>query len=166
VEEMFEYFWELIISFEEYSEKAYWDVDHYSIGWGTKAKHPNEVINICEANKRSREAFKTRLETIKSAYPHLSLYQAHLIAAFHYNVQNWKPNLEQKIQSGDSYIITTSLINYVKADGQTLDGLKKRRKVECAYLLAETDQSAFMKLANDTKKRIKNKNPNLNKCLL
>ena len=50
-----EYSVDLIKKFEGFSAKAYWDYDHYSIGYGTRANSPDEVITKEEAEIRLRK---------------------------------------------------------------------------------------------------------------
>lgn len=50
-----EYSVDLIKKFEGFSPKAYWDYYHYSIGYGTRANSPDEVITQQEAEIRLRK---------------------------------------------------------------------------------------------------------------
>ena len=53
-----EYSVDLIKKFEGFSSKAYWDYDHYSIGYWTRANSPDEVITKEEAEIRLRKHIK------------------------------------------------------------------------------------------------------------
>ena len=155
---LFEMGWQLIISFEEFNREKYFDHGHFSIGWGTRAK--SKYISLAQANKDSRTYYRKRIDYIKKQYPHLTLYQQYIIAAVEYNLTEarWKKALLNKIMTGENEIIVTSLVNYNKASGKTLEGLVERRKIECQYLVAENDICALEALILDTQDKIRRDN--------
>jgi GH24 family phage-related lysozyme (muramidase) len=116
------------------TSKAFWDYKQYSIGYGTKASGPNEIISEAEADKRLRDE-------ISKSYQHVSNYakqkgynwdqgKMDALASFVYNLGPGQlKNLTNDGKRTDAEI-AQALPLYNKAGGKVLAGLEKRRTAE------------------------------------
>ena len=116
--------------FESVRLKAYHDYKQYSIGWGTRANHPSEIIDIDEANRRFEEHFYMVLDQVSEEFPNLSPSQKYATTIFAYNVSihqiiaaNVTP---RKLRNGEK----PPFHLWVHAGGEVLDGLVTRRQLE------------------------------------
>mgnify|MGYP003659890826 CR=1 FL=1 len=131
----------MIKGFESFRSNAYKDgPDRYSIGYGTKASGPNQVISEEEASRLMRQDLaKARKIVDDHADKHgytWSNNQRDALASFTYNSGNGGLNdLTERGTRGDEEI-SFMILEYVYADGKKLAGLVERRKAE-AKLFAE-----------------------------
>jgi len=138
-----EYSVDLIKKFEGFSAHAYWDYQQYSIGYGTKAKSPNEVITQEEAERRLREEVERYvLPGIKNVigqerWNQLSYNQKSALVSFAYNVGvgGATPVLEL-VKAGRIQEAAQEMKRYVHAGGKVLQGLVNRRNEEAKLLLS------------------------------
>ncbi len=127
------------------TSKAYWDYKQYSIGYGTKADNPDEVITEEEADKRLREALsKSQKAVIAHANKHgydFNQNQINALSSFVYNLGSGV--LNQLTANGTRSIeeIANKIPEYnkVREKGELVvnRGLTKRRQVEFAMFSAE-----------------------------
>lgn len=124
-----------VASKEGFSENAYWDYGHYSIGHGTRASGPNE-------GPITRDEARARLVT------ELSNSRNYVVNFGEANGYNWTPGqvdalssfaynggngfIDQVTANGtrDNTTIASSMLLYVNAGGQPLPGLVVRREEE------------------------------------
>ncbi|MBP01467.1 MAG: hypothetical protein CMM25_01460 [Rhodospirillaceae bacterium] len=131
---------DFIASFENVSDqqtfKAYWDTDHWSIGFGSRAKSKNETITLEQAKARLSEDtsnFKNIVTSAAERYGYdWNLDQISALTSFTYNLG--ASNLEKLLDGGSrgDEEISNMILEYNKADGEVLPGLVKRRKAEAA----------------------------------
>lgn len=132
---------DLIKEFEGFKSHAYKDNGRYSIGYGTKASHPKEVISVQEAERRLIETYeKTFLNLIKR-YDIQDESTAIVLTSLYYNVGKLGTTLSNAIKYDDRYTIVQVLPRYCKASGIELKGLKRRRYSELKLLCSIWEQS-------------------------
>ena len=137
---------DFVAGFEGFSAKAYWDIDHYSIGYGTRAHSSIEVISRAEARERleahlNETAAPAVLGLAKQIGLKLAQHELDALASFVYNLgegsigPGW--TMGQAIRSKDRHRIADAFLhpNYDDAGGETLPGLTRRRKAERAMYL-------------------------------
>lgn len=121
---------------EGFTPKAKWDYQQYSIGYGTKANNPNEVIDEAEADRRLRAKLE-EFQKIVIDYGNQNGYswnqgQIDGLTSFVYNLG--PGSLRQVTANGtrSNEEIAKKMVEYNKADGKVLRGLTTRRKEELA----------------------------------
>lgn len=127
--------------YEGYYNKAYWDYGQYTIGYGTRAKYPGEVIDKPEAERRMVDELSTHLSNVQNAAAgKFNLTEGQLVALTLFDMNTGL---------GGKFIKTSSSLDelqsrmrkIVTADGKYLKGLDTRRQKELA-LFNSTDLSA------------------------
>jgi len=125
------------------TSKAFWDFKQYSIGYGTKANSPDEIINEAEADKRLRNELSKSYEFVAS-YAKQKGYnwdqgKMDALASFVYNLGPGQlKNLTNDGKRTDAEI-ARALPLYNKAGGKVLAGLEKRRTSELAMFTGGTE---------------------------
>lgn len=131
---------ERIANYEGFRANAYWDVNHYSIGYGTRARSASEgPITTTEGRKRLRhhvDAFVGRplRAVLTASRVKLNQNQFDALVSIGYNLgagcfgKDW--TLGEALRAGDFDAIANAFLLYDKADGQVLAGLTRRRKEE------------------------------------
>jgi GH24 family phage-related lysozyme (muramidase) len=138
-----EYSVDLIKKFEGFSPKAYWDYDHYSIGYGTRANSPDEVITEQEAEIRLRKHVEQYvIPGIKNIigqerWNQLSYNQKSALVSFVYNLGlgQAEPVLIL-VKKGKIKEAAQKMKKYVYAGGEVLESLVYRRNEEAKLLLS------------------------------
>lgn len=131
---------ERIANYEGFRANAYWDVNHYSIGYGTRARSATEgPISTTEGRRRLRHhadaAVGKPLRAVLSEVK-LTLNQNQFDAAVSlgYNLGSgvFGPTWDfgQALRSGDLEVIADAFLRYDKSEGKVLAGLTRRRKEE------------------------------------
>lgn len=119
---------------EKFHPKAYWDYKQYSIGYGTKASGPNEVITEAEAAARlEQEINKSAL--FVSNFGNTNKYkwgqnQVDALSSFVYNGGPGFLTQVTAVGKRSNFEILKAIPLYNQAGGKVLPGLEKRRKIE------------------------------------
>lgn len=115
---------------EGFTPKAQYDYQQYSVGYGTRAKSPNEVIDQQEAENRLKQELdyhKQRVARInKQNNYNFSESQIEALTLFDHNVGRLEQLTDNGKRTKDQ--IKAKIIEYNKAGGQPI--LTKRRKFE------------------------------------
>lgn len=121
---------------EKGMSQAYWDENHYSIGYGTPAANKDESIDEKEADTRLREfVTKTRKQVIavKDKYGrNWNDAQIDALTSFAYNLG---PGALEQLTAGGKRSdeeIAKKMVEYNKVSGKKNPGIEKRRKFETA----------------------------------
>jgi GH24 family phage-related lysozyme (muramidase) len=156
-----EYSLDLIKQFEGFSPKAYWDYTRYSIGYGTAANSPNEVITQEEAERRMKEHIdKEVLPGIKGIigedrWNQLSYSQKSALVSLAYNLGvPGSREILKLVRDGKIEEAAQEMKKYVHADGKVLEGLVRRRNEEAKWLLNSNGN-------NDDSNKTDNKDSNI-----
>lgn len=131
---------------ESYSPKAYSDYGQYSIGWGTRARDPGEIIDEDEAERRLREELSGHYQRISNAAAKvgadLSPRQLDALTSFDYNTGDGAMLVESS--GGDASEIARRLPswNKVTEGGRKVvsNGLVNRRGKEIALFASNPGQ--------------------------
>jgi len=122
----------LVIRFEGFRSKPYWDVNRYSWGYGTRAPGPEGTIS-------KAKAFADLMETLVTDYNYLEPMisrklrpaQWAALLSFSYNTGKGNAdNLINNINSGNDTILGIQWNKYIYADGVVNDTLIDRRAQE------------------------------------
>jgi len=124
-----------IKKFEGYAPKAAWDYKQNSVGYGTRAKHPGEVIDKPEAERRLQAEIGNAAGIVDKFKPGLPEGPRAALSSLTYNAgDKWtRSGLGQLVQEGNLPGAKERLLQYNKAGGQTLPGLASRRQQEAAW---------------------------------
>jgi GH24 family phage-related lysozyme (muramidase) len=121
---------------EGFSAKAFWDHKQYSIGYGTKANGPDEVIDEAEADRRLREHLeKTQKAVVEYGQQkgyNWNQNQVDALSSFVYNLGTGALDQVTKGGTRTDSEIADAIVKYNKASGQVNAGLTKRRNEELA----------------------------------
>jgi len=125
-----------IKGFEGYAPKAQWDYKQNSVGWGTRAKYPGEVIDKDEAERRLQSEIDNARSIVDRHAPNIDPGTKAALTSLTYNAgDTWtRSGLGAAVQAGDPNAIRERFLQYTKAGGQTLPGLVKRRQQEAQWI--------------------------------
>lgn len=125
-----------IKKFEGFSPKASWDYKQHSVGYGTRARFPGEVVSEDEANKRLDEELTKAADLVDKFKPNLDEGTRAALISLTFNAGNgWmQQGLGQAVKDGDVPAIKSRLLQYNKAGGETLPGLVSRRRAEADWV--------------------------------
>ena len=120
---------------EGFSARAYWDVRQYSIGYGTRARSPDEVIDEHEAERRFAAEMSAAAELVDSVNPRLDPGTRAALASLTFNAgPSWATaTLGDLIRDGRLKAARQVFLQYVHADGRQLSGLVARRELEAGW---------------------------------
>ena len=118
---------------EGFSAKAYGDYKQYSIGYGTRANSPDEVITEAEAEQRLRVELSAAEKSVESFIPKApkGVKQAMTDATYNLGPGWQKDPLGALLLNGDYENAKSHLMQYVHAGGKVLEALVSRRTAEC-----------------------------------
>ena len=128
---------DLIISFEGFSAKAFWDYKQYTYGYGTKAPGKDATITRANARVELEKDVKVRLYKIVSAIKRpVSDNCIAALTSFAYNLGN-ATVLINDINDGETMqTVANRMKRYINAGGVPSPGLIARRAKETTFLLA------------------------------
>lgn len=138
-----EYDIEFIKRFEGFSPTPYGDYQQLSIGYGTRAKSPNEVITKEEAEQRMIEhienVVKPGIINIigQERWNNLDYNQKTALISLAYNLGvPGSSEILKLVRDGNIQGAAEEMKQYVHANGQVLEGLVRRREAEAKLLLS------------------------------
>jgi len=120
---------------EGFTAKATWDYQQWSVGYGTVAKYPNEVINEQEAANRLHSELEVHASSVDSAARNAGLQltagQRDALISYSYNTGAGKMKAIINSVNGDANKLSSAIGNGIKtAGGKVLTGLANRRAAE------------------------------------
>lgn len=120
---------------EGFNPRAYWDVKQYSIGYGTRARSGNEVIDEKEAERRFFAEMSAAAEFVDSVNPRLDPGTRAALASLTFNAgESWgSATLGDLIRGGRLRAARQVFLQYTKAGGKELSGLVARRELEAGW---------------------------------
>lgn len=138
-----EYDTEFIKGFEGFSPTPYGDYQQLSIGYGTKAKSPNEVITKEEAEQRMIEHIENYVKpgiiniVGQERWNNLDYNQKTALISLAYNLGvGGSSEILKLVRDGNIQGAAEEMKQYVHAGGQVLEGLVRRREAEAKLLLS------------------------------
>lgn len=125
-----------IKGFEGYNPRAYGDYKQHSVGYGTRARHPGEVIDKAEADRRLAAEVAAARGIVDKFAPNLDPGTRAALTSLTYNAgDDWtRAGLGEAIRSGNMDEARRRFTQYNKAGGETLSGLVNRRQAEVAWM--------------------------------
>jgi GH24 family phage-related lysozyme (muramidase) len=125
-----------IKAFEGYNSHAYPDYGHYSIGYGTYATSPTEVITQAQAQARLQAELAKASGVVNGINPNLDQGTKDALTSLTYNAgSKWTTSgLGDAVRAGDLDAIKAKLLEYNKAGGVFNPGLADRRSVEASWI--------------------------------
>ena len=128
-----------------FQAKAFSDYAQYSIGWGTKANSPSEVITKEEGERRLVQELSKAVSSVLAAVKvPLNDNQVAALASLAYNAGTIAqyPKLMAALNSGNFAAAADQFLDINKAtNGQVLAGLTTRRKLERELFLGKSSGS-------------------------
>ena len=145
---------EFIRDRESFSAKAYKDGDKYSIGYGTQASSPTEVISKKEAEQRLVKEVDYH-EKIVRKFAKDNGYdwnesQVNSLTDFHYNtkVKNWEELTGNGKRTNDE--IAQKMLEYNTVDGKHNQGIQNRRWQNHLAFTTPTETNSPQNFANNS----------------
>ena len=136
---------EFIANFEGFRADPYWDIDHHSIGYGTRAKGENDGPITREEGLRRlhdqvEEHYGAAVNKLNDDFDlGLNQNQFDALVSFVYNLgpaaigKDW--DVGQALRAKDFQRAADEMLDHNKAGGQVLAGLTTRREKERALFL-------------------------------
>ena len=132
---------ERIANYEGFRANAYWDVNHYSIGYGTRAKSATEgPITPAEGRRRLRHHADVLVgKPLRALGVKLNQNQFDALVSIGYNLgsgvfgSDW--TLGAALRDGKLEEVADAFLLYDKSEGKVLAGLTRRRQEERALFL-------------------------------
>lgn len=120
---------------EGYRSRAYWDVKQSTVGFGTKATSPNEVIDLAEANRRFNTEITKAAQFVDKINPNLDPGTRAAMTSLTFNAgTKWADSgLGNAIRRGDLAAAKDAFLQYNQAGGQVNPVLVGRRAREAAW---------------------------------
>ena len=133
---------QLIANFEGFRSCPYWDVNHWSIGYGTASSKRAKCIDRAEARRRLRQqADETYGAAVNRTGVKLNQNQFDALTSLAYNVGPGVLDADEPVgralRRHDFKEAADAMLQYNRAGGQVLPGLVARRKVERNLFLTE-----------------------------
>jgi lysozyme len=131
-------FLDRIKTFEGFTREAKWDYAQYSNGYGTKAAYKGEVIDRAEADRRFRDELDKAGELVDNFSPGLDSGSRAALVSLTFNAgTKWmQSGLGEAVKNGAMSDAKQIFLQYTKAGGVELPGLKSRRLEEAAWFQA------------------------------
>lgn len=124
-----------IKKFEGFYSKPYWDARQWSVGYGSKASGPNDMVDRAEADRRLSNELGAAAKYVDQFAPNLDAGTRAALVSLTYNAgPSWMTSgLGRAIQAGDMDAARQSFLQYNKSEGRELPGLVSRRHAEANW---------------------------------
>lgn len=148
---------EFIKDKESFRSKAYWDNDHYTIGYGTKASGPNEVISKTVAEQRLLKDIDTREKFVRN-FAETKGYdwndsQVYSLVDFHFNTgsKNFIDLTDKGTRSNEE--IASKMLEYNQSKGKFNQGIQNRRFQNQLAFITPTKTDSYQDFAEAPKEQ-------------
>src|SRR5215471_14765346 len=138
--------------FEGFRTRAYPDVNHYSIGYGTYARSPNEVVTQSEAERRLADELTKAAAIVDKQNPNLSEGARNALIDLTFNAGGkWtQQTLGNLVRAGNMDAAKQELLAYNKSGGVPNAVLKSRRAQEATWFGGDQTPHAEQVMAMQT----------------
>jgi lysozyme len=135
---------ELIANFEGFRSEPYWDVNHYSIGYGTRSHQGDGPITRAEGLARLQRQVEANygaaVDQINKRHDlHLNQNQFDALTSFAFNlgpgVLDADRPVGRALRAKKWKDVAQYMLDYNRAGGQVLAGLTRRRETESKLFL-------------------------------
>ena len=125
-----------IRTFEGFAPQAVWDYAQLTNGYGTRARHPGEVIDRAEADRRFQAAVADARTVVEHHAPFLDEGTKAALTSLTYNAGDaWvHSGLGDAVLRGDLDEVRAIFQEYNKAGGGVAPGLVSRRAAEAQWI--------------------------------
>jgi GH24 family phage-related lysozyme (muramidase) len=119
-------------NWEAFRAKPYWDHGQWSVGFGTRAHGPNDVVDMAEATQRLRNEVGYSQSLVNQRFPNLPQGWKDALTSLTYNSgTKWMDGgLGKALSSGDYDAAKRAFLGINKSQGQYMEGLAQRRADE------------------------------------
>jgi GH24 family phage-related lysozyme (muramidase) len=133
-------------TFEGYTPHAAWDHKQHTNGYGTRARHPGEVIDREEAERRFQAETEKAGAFVDSLGVPMSPGQRAALTDLTFNAgTKWaESGLGDAVRSGNWDDASGRFLQYNKAGGETLPGLVSRRQQGAAWMRGDAPKETEM----------------------
>lgn len=120
---------------EGFASKAYWDYKQYSIGYGTKANSPTEVIDQAEGERRLRAEIVVADKLVTNFVTGLpkGIHQALIDLTYNAGAGWEHGSLGAAVKAAKWDTVKADILQYNHAGGQVNAGLTARREAEVTW---------------------------------
>jgi len=121
---------------EGFRAKPYWDYKQWSVGYGTRASGPNDVVDEAEGERRLIDELNKANALVKHKYPNLPKGVEQALTDLTYNAgPGWEEStLGQRVAEGKWDSVKADILLYNHAGGQVNAGLTARREAEVKWI--------------------------------
>ena len=121
---------------EGYKDKPYWDVNHWSVGYGTRASGPNETPDRFTLETRFEDELTKAADVVDKFAPHLDQGTRAALISLTYNTgQKWTTQgLGDAIKAGDLMKAQQLFLQYNNVNGQPDQSVANRRLREAQWI--------------------------------
>lgn len=121
--------------FEGFYQKPYWDYKQWTVGYGTRASGPNDVVDAEEAKRRLAKELEQAAGLVDRFAPNLDPGTRAALTSLTFNAGgDWmNAGLGAAIKRGDMEEAKRRFVQYTKAGGEDLPGLVNRRNDEVTW---------------------------------
>lgn len=142
---------------EGYSEKPYWDVDRWSIGYGTAASGPDEKADRFALEGRFEDKITEAANFVDSVAPHLDLGTRAALTSLTYETgQKWASSgLGEAIKQGDLLHAQQLFLQYNQVAGAPDANVMQRRVKEAQWFGQSAPQNVSKAQVADVLDRVR-----------
>lgn len=139
---------ESIKRFEGFQPRAAWDYKQHSVGYGTRARYPGEVIDRGEADRRLSDEVARARQIVERFAPDAPDGVKNALTSLTYNAgDQWtRAGLGAAIRRNDYDDARRRFQQYTRAGGEVLPGLVNRRQQEVRQWWSPSDATGRMGL--------------------
>jgi GH24 family phage-related lysozyme (muramidase) len=121
---------------EGFKDKPYWDVNHWSVGYGTRASGPDEKSDRFTLETRFEDELTKSADFVDSVAPHLDPGTRAALVSLTYNTgQKWATQgLGDAIKAGDLMKAQQLFLQYNTVAGQPDPSITQRRLREAQWI--------------------------------
>jgi len=139
---------------EGFSAKPYWDHKQWSVGRGTRAAGPDDVVDEAEANRRLAAEAKKAFDAVDARFPNLDAGTRAAMGDLTFNAgSGWmNDGLGRAVANGDLDSARRIYRQYNHAGGVENEGLTARRNQGASWIGGQGPDTAPFQMADATQR--------------